>query len=442
MNRLRAIFESNALLPLPSGTSSPTPATGPVAVTRCDLQTLNPVLKREVMSHASGDTLRALFFTTKTWRTEIQKTPWAMARMLKSSVDMLLAKPFLQRTYRDLVRARLISREDALLLTRKSFGQKISTALSKKDGPSPKEQYYCSDSVVRVMQKTVLRQGKVNVHAFEKIPDKYIPGVYKCTVYDAYNVGEHGLIKGMIKALRKSDQTFENMLDSGVFASVPELANNLFDVFCGMRLQVSVSREDVLNLLKALPVDVLNDVGSSGLAALHFATFFRQWASQEQVVTFMEALLAAGVQIDVKSGEGYGWADHRIAPGSTPLIIAAGYGSIGTMEFLLKRGADINAADDYGLTALHAVACMANFGPGYVAKLKLLLEQKNIDVNLPIDDGSTALDLASTVEAKALLRAKGGQPGVRKMEAIADKHESVTPSASDDDSMRSDSGSH
>src|ERR1044071_2151908 len=47
---------------------------------------------------------------------------------------------------------------------------------------------------------------------------------------------------------------------------------------------------------------------------------------------------------------------HRHAPGNTPLILMAAYGDLASMRVLLDKGADVNATNNAGATALMRAA--------------------------------------------------------------------------------------
>lgn len=63
-------------------------------------------------------------------------------------------------------------------------------------------------------------------------------------------------------------------------------------------------------------------------------------------------------------------------------------GNVGKVKIALNNGADINAVDEYGYTALHSAAENGN-----LEVVKLLVEQ-GADVNIRTPDGQTAAELA------------------------------------------------
>jgi ankyrin repeat protein len=94
--------------------------------------------------------------------------------------------------------------------------------------------------------------------------------------------------------------------------------------------------------------------------------------------------------------------------GATPLMNAAAYGSLETMRLLLDRGADVDARNTGGATAL----MWAVSDP---AKVRLLVD-RGADVNIVATGGRTALFLAAMSDGSAetvkLLLAKGANPRV------------------------------
>ena len=80
--------------------------------------------------------------------------------------------------------------------------------------------------------------------------------------------------------------------------------------------------------------------------------------------------------------------------GRTALHYAAGYGELGTVDALVKAGADVNACDRAGMTPLHW-ACLK----GHAAAVDVLLSDGQVDAFAcatgGIFRGRCALDLAA-----------------------------------------------
>jgi ankyrin repeat protein len=83
--------------------------------------------------------------------------------------------------------------------------------------------------------------------------------------------------------------------------------------------------------------------------------------------------------------------------GSTALMVAANEGQVQIVRLLLKKGADVNATSPYvaggGWTAVKAAACAGN------SEVVRLLINKGSDVNAKDDEGMTALIHAAKGEA-------------------------------------------
>src|SRR5579872_108537 len=73
--------------------------------------------------------------------------------------------------------------------------------------------------------------------------------------------------------------------------------------------------------------------------------------------------------------------------GTTPLMMAAAYGSIDAMNLLVAARADVNVKNDFGATALHWCA-------GDLDKVRLLVK-KGADVNARSKMGRTPLLIAA-----------------------------------------------
>src|SRR5215813_7898773 len=94
--------------------------------------------------------------------------------------------------------------------------------------------------------------------------------------------------------------------------------------------------------------------------------------------------------------------------GITPLMVAAETGSLDAMKMLIDRGADVNARNTYGSTALM-------WSVTDLKKLRLLLDH-GADVNVAARSGRTALIIASfanpSAEVVRMLLAKGANVAV------------------------------
>jgi ankyrin repeat protein len=102
----------------------------------------------------------------------------------------------------------------------------------------------------------------------------------------------------------------------------------------------------------------------------------------------LELLLDAGADV----------AARDASNGFTPLHVAARHGNACAVRALLARGADVDAADRAGETAL---MWAAHLGKEYAAQALLFC---GADATLRDDDGRTAADIASTSDLRALLR--------------------------------------
>jgi hypothetical protein len=100
----------------------------------------------------------------------------------------------------------------------------------------------------------------------------------------------------------------------------------------------------------------------------------------------------------------------RDIDGSTALHIAARFGHVEVAELLISHGADVNAKSNYGLTPLYDAA-----RKGHASVAELLIKH-GADVNAKTNDGWTPLHAAAYnghVEVVRLLLERGADPTVR-----------------------------
>jgi len=99
---------------------------------------------------------------------------------------------------------------------------------------------------------------------------------------------------------------------------------------------------------------------------------------------------------------------------TTPLMYAAAYGSLQSMKILLKGGADVDAVNAFGATALM-------WSVSQPEKVKLLLDHK-ANVNIKAKDGRTALIVAAfspgSDRVVDLLLAHGADPKAKSEDGI------------------------
>ncbi|CAM1307958.1 Uncharacterised protein g4722 [Pycnogonum litorale] len=84
--------------------------------------------------------------------------------------------------------------------------------------------------------------------------------------------------------------------------------------------------------------------------------------------------------------------------GRQPIHYAADYGQAEVIEYLIQKGANINAKDRHGITAL-----LAAIYEGHTDCVKILLKKGASKEELA-PDGSTYFDAAEKIEIKQLLK--------------------------------------
>ncbi len=131
----------------------------------------------------------------------------------------------------------------------------------------------------------------------------------------------------------------------------------------------------------------INTRNRNGETALSLAAFHGR-------LYYAQKLVEAGADVNL-----YGWP---------PLIYAAFKGDVAIVDYLLKRGAEVNARTENGSTAL---LFAARFGHQEVVEVLL---HNQADPNLANDRGATAIDWALKTEntdIADLLRKAGGRAG-------------------------------
>ncbi len=118
--------------------------------------------------------------------------------------------------------------------------------------------------------------------------------------------------------------------------------------------------------------------------------------------------------LDQKATDQKASADTPDNRGITPLMYAAEIGSLQAMRLLLDRGADVNAQNAFGSTALM-------WSVSDAAKVRLLLDH-GAQVNTAAKSGRTALIIAAftnpSAEVVRLLLAKGAKVGVMDVRQV------------------------
>ncbi len=159
-----------------------------------------------------------------------------------------------------------------------------------------------------------------------------------------------------------------------------------------------------------------------------------QWVTEAGDLEMVQALIKAGADVNIKVNTGQSWlvlaVRHRkfeivkalVAAGAdvnmrsagydpyqkdmTPLFIAVNEGDIQTVQFLLDKGADVNAKDSWGRTTLMQVV------PNASVELVQLLINRGADVNLKDNSGESSLKVARQYhrpEIEALLQKAGSK---------------------------------
>ncbi len=98
--------------------------------------------------------------------------------------------------------------------------------------------------------------------------------------------------------------------------------------------------------------------------------------------------------------------DFRGFQGDTALMRAAGDGNIKAIEYLLSKGANINATNDFRVTPLMFAAAAAGFDRENILRTAQLLVERGAELNARNEDGSTALQYGFS-DMKDYLKSQG-----------------------------------
>ncbi|MDR1385118.1 MAG: ankyrin repeat domain-containing protein, partial [Planctomycetaceae bacterium] len=131
-------------------------------------------------------------------------------------------------------------------------------------------------------------------------------------------------------------------------------------------------------------------------------TFLLMVATQNGQLDIVEYLVERGADVNAKDTD-MGNIPFLMAAtsGKTPLMFAARNNYLEIVKYLIKNGADVNAKDNNSITPFKFAA-----GNNYLEITKYLIEN-GADVNVKNNDGKTPLDYAKSEEVKKILRDAG-----------------------------------
>jgi ankyrin repeat protein len=179
-----------------------------------------------------------------------------------------------------------------------------------------------------------------------------------------------------------------------------------------------------------LPVDILTQ-SMRGYCittiALGLAATARAQNAPDELIQLIRDNDLATLKTLPSNGNGINTHDAR---GTTLLMYAAGFGTADAVKLLLSKGADVNAKNQFDMTALV-------FGAGNHEKARLLVE-KGADVNVKTKGGRTPLMIASACDGCSptvkLLLDKGADPKAVDGHKVSALH--IAADANDLESMK------
>jgi ankyrin repeat protein len=206
--------------------------------------------------------------------------------------------------------------------------------------------------------------------------------------WDAFEAVRAGDDKGL-RALLRRQPGLASERRAGVsllMAALYQHRRDLADIVLGARPELDVfeaaalgEREIIVELLRA--GGAVSQRSPDGYTALHLAAYFAH-------PTMVDRLLRRGADVDAVADN-----DTRVCP----LHSAVAGGSRDAVRVLLAAGADPNARQHGGWTALHATAQRGD------RETSRLLVEAGADLELTNDEGKTPLDIAREAGHKTVL---------------------------------------